>query len=246
MVRVKVSLEKKIDIKILLQVGFSQRHVAQTCGVSKTCAFRVAQKLKQKLPLSNLLDQCPNNSSSYPEYGVQKVIQKKKTPYRKPAQRKQRLSFAQQHQYWLNEWNNIIWSDEAHFEVFNRKNRTYARRLTTESCISGAARGPLVMYSGNVNGSAYIKIIEEALPMFIENTFDPSNKNWAFMPDNAPPHISKYVMKWCKDNQIDVLKWPATSPDLNRIENLWDHIDKELRKMKPKNVIELQDMIQDI
>ena len=82
--------------------------------------------------------------------------------------------------------------------MLNRKNRTFVRRLRSESdqpfnfvpkvqggggsisvwgCMAGGARGPLVIYSGKVNGPAYVKIIEEALPSFIENAFDSSNKN---------------------------------------------------------------------
>jgi len=200
------------------------------------------------------------------DMGYNSYVAKRK-PLRKPAQRRQRLFFAQTHRHWSQEWNNIIWSDEAHFEVLNRKNRTFVRRLSTEKdqpfnfvprvqggggcvsiwgCMAGGARGPLVIYSGNVNGSAYIQIIEEALPLFIENTFDPANKDYRFMQDNAPPHRSKYAMKWFEDHDISVLKWPPTSADLNPIENLWDYIDKELRKMKPTNVIQLQQMLQDI
>ena len=40
------------------------------------------------------------------------------------------------------------------------------------------------------------------------------------------------------------MKWPSVSPDLP-IENLWDFIDNELRKMKPTNK-ELEQMIQTI
>ena len=86
-----------------------------------------------------------------------------------------------------------MWSDEAHFEVY----RTFVGRLKSHSnqplnflprvqgdgghvsiwgYMSGGARGPLVIYSGKINRLAYIKIIEEALPTFIENTFDSSNK----------------------------------------------------------------------
>ena len=82
--------------------------------------------------------------------------------------------------------------------------------------------------------------------MFIDNTFDSSNKQWLFMQDNVPPHRSAYSIKWFKTHKILLLKRSATSPDLNPIENLWDYIDKELQKMKPKNVTELQQMIQNI
>ena len=43
-----------------------------------------------------------------------------------------------------------------------------------------------------------------------------------------------------------MVKWSATSHDLNPIENLWDYIDKKLPKMKPKKIDELQQMIEDI
>ena len=36
-------------------------------------------------------------------------------PLRNPKQIKERLKFAKEHEHWLNEWNNVMWSDdEAH------------------------------------------------------------------------------------------------------------------------------------
>ncbi|CAF3364833.1 unnamed protein product [Rotaria socialis] len=67
--------------------------------------------------------------------------------------------------------------------------------ISVWGCMVGGARGPLVIYSGKVDGPAYVKIIEEALPSFIENAFESSNKNWMFLHDNAPLHRSKYTMK---------------------------------------------------
>ena len=53
MCRPKISLEKKIEIKTLLQAGFRQSYIGKTPSVSKTCVWNVAKKLKQNLPLSN-------------------------------------------------------------------------------------------------------------------------------------------------------------------------------------------------
>ena len=66
------------------------------------------------------------------------------------------------------------------------------------------------------------------------------------MQDNAPAHKSKYAMKWFKDNNIRLLNWPPSSPELNPIENIWDCFDKELRRLKPTNIGQLQTMIEDL
>lgn len=74
------------------------------------------------------------------------------------------------HQYWFNDWNDVIWSDEAYFEVLNRKNGTFVCRLKLESnqhkVVVGGVRRPLVMYTKEMYGPAYIKTIKDALPMF--------------------------------------------------------------------------------
>ena len=62
-----------------------------------------------------------------------KSYRAKKKPLRTHGHKKQRLLFAHEHQYWCYEWNNIIWSGEAHFELPNRKNCTFVRRLRSEN-----------------------------------------------------------------------------------------------------------------
>ncbi len=45
---------------------------------------------------------------------------------------------------------------------------------------------------------------------------------------------------WFKDHGIPVLNWPANSPDLNPIENLWCIVKRKMRYARPNNAEELK------
>ncbi len=41
-------------------------------------------------------------------------------------------------------------------------------------------------------------------------------------------HKSRLSMAWFADNQVEVMDWPARSPDLNPIEHIWSMIDQRI------------------
>ncbi|GFX82386.1 transposable element Tcb1 transposase [Trichonephila clavipes] len=50
---------------------------------------------------------------------------------------------------------------------------------------------------------------------------------------NARPHVARNVQKFFVNNQIELLPWPARSPDLLPIENMWSMIAQRLAQITP-------------
>ena len=55
-----------------------------------------------------------------------------------------------------------------------------------------------------------------------------TRKNWVFQQDNARAHTCKLVSRWLRDQDFETMKWPAKSPDLSWIENMWGYVAKKL------------------
>ena len=51
--------------------------------------------------------------------------------------------------------------------------------------------------------------------------------------DSATPHRARLVGHFLQQQGVRRMDWPACSPDLNPIENVWDHLDRQLRDNHP-------------
>ena len=69
------------------------------------------------------------------------------------------------------------------------------------------------------------------------------DKGIIFQQDNAPCHTAKIYWQWFEENNIKIMSWPANSPDLNCIGNLWSWLNHNLGKIKTKDPDRLKEEV---
>ena len=60
------------------------------------------------------------------------------------------------------------------------------------------------------------------------------------MHENDPKHTSGLIKDWLKQKRIQTFPFKSFSPDLNPIENLWDGLERRVKKHQWENLQELE------
>ena len=92
-------------------------------------------------------------------------------------------------------------------------------------CFSYHGVGKLVFIDGKMDAAKYVDILSNNLE---ESAIMMGLGSYTFQQDNDPKHTSKLAKSYFYDKNIDLLPWPARSPDLNPIETLRAFIKKKL------------------
>ena len=195
-----------------------------------------------------------------------KAVTKKKKPLLTIQHRQRRLAFALAHQNWtIEDWKRVIWSDETKINRIGSDGKVYVWKkkgdglidrevsgtikfgggsLMVWGCMGWNGVGMLAEVVGKMNAKQYVDILNDHLwHSIVESGID--EEDIIFQQDNDPKHTSRRAREWFEEHNINVLDWPAQSPDINAIEHLWGTLKKKLQTYEtpPKGVWELWERV---
>ncbi|GFV95282.1 transposable element Tcb1 transposase [Trichonephila clavipes] len=159
--------------------------------------------------------------------------------------RRLRRQWCDERRMWVAELNEVVFTDKSCICLQHHDGRIRVWRYRGErmlnSCVMHRhtspapgimvwggigyhSRTPLVRSAGTLNSQRYISEVLEPVVLLYPQVLATT----IFQKDNARPHVICIVQRFFVNHQIELLPWPARSPDLSPIENMRSMVAQRL------------------
>ena len=164
--------------------------------------------------------------------------------------KEKRLAFARR--YRNDDWDHTFFLDESTFLVGSFKTRTYQKKgarvivpmdkhpakLNIIGMISVRGATRLITFEDNLTAISFKRYLN-TLKRDADQMY--RRGDYRIAMDKDPKHTSGTATDYMEDVGLEwIADWPASSPDLNPIENVWGLMEKEIKKLYIKNLISLK------
>ncbi|KAF8370636.1 hypothetical protein PRIPAC_77065 [Pristionchus pacificus] len=185
--------------------------------------------------------------------------QKKYGQFVREPNREKRVNWALAKKDEDDMFTNVFFADEASVEIENvspyvwvfaddpyghiSQRVKHPQRVMIWLAISmmGATQIKILGPKENINAEVYVKIVEE---YYIPSAKKLYGNRCRLAHDNARVHTAKYTTEKLAEMGVQVMPWPAESPDMMPVEHAFAHLKAKLRThYKPKNKAELIEAI---
>jgi len=186
---------------------------------------------------------------------------RKPSPWMTKAHCTARVIWAAEQLSLRREWAQVIFSDEKKFNLDGpdgiqyywrdlRKEPQYFHKrqgggasVMVWAAFSGNGKTKLALLDGHQDSTKYCTTLGSFLLPVASLIGGPA---WVFQQDNAPIHVSRATKEWLDNRNVTRLSWPARSPDLNPVENLWGYLVRRVYRndRRYNNVADLKRSLQ--
>lgn len=104
----------------------------------------------------------------------------------------------------------------------------FSARIMIWGAVSTRDKSKFVVVVGSMTAKRYVDILKTCL---IQNKNKSTIKRMVFQQDNASSHTAKLTRAFFSEIGLTVLPWPANSPDLNPVENIWSVLKQNVEKL---------------